>query len=117
MKHFVRDDKNEKTSPCASFGISPQQVGRPDDGQVLAVHVGDTAKGRQAGKMPHKKLQGPKTKGASIRTGCCCSINNNDTTTLFSPSGLKPQRKINNKSEFTKLRKFNLIHHKCNCLL
>lgn len=41
-------------------GISPQQVGRPDDGQVLAVHVGDVAERCQAGKVSHKELQGPK---------------------------------------------------------
>lgn len=47
--------------------ISPQQVGRPDDGQVLAMHVGDAAEGGQAGKMPHQKLQGPKITGAFIQ--------------------------------------------------
>ena len=40
-------------------GASPQQVGGPDNGQVLAVHVCDVAEGCQAGKVPHQELQGP----------------------------------------------------------
>lgn len=39
---------------------SPQQVGRPDDGQVLAVHVGDVAERCQVGKVSHEELQGPR---------------------------------------------------------
>lgn len=40
--------------------LSPQQVGGPDDGKVLAVHVGYVAECSQARKVPHEELQGPK---------------------------------------------------------
>lgn len=40
-------------------GVSPQQVWRPDDGKVLAVHVGNIAECCQMRKVPHEELQGP----------------------------------------------------------
>lgn len=43
-------------------GDSPQQVGRPDNGQILAVHVGNVAECCQPGKVPHEELQGPTIK-------------------------------------------------------
>ena len=39
--------------------LSPQQVGRPHDGQVLNVHVGLPAAGSQPSQVPHQELQGP----------------------------------------------------------
>lgn len=41
-------------------GVSPKQVGRPDDGQVLAVHIGDVAERCQLGEVSHEELQGPR---------------------------------------------------------
>lgn len=40
--------------------VSPEQVGCPDDGQVLAVHVGDVAECCQVRKVSHQELQGPR---------------------------------------------------------
>lgn len=40
-------------------GISPQQIRRPDDGKILAVHVGNIAERRQMRKVPHEELQSP----------------------------------------------------------
>ena len=45
--------------PCVCPCVLPEQVGGPDDGQVLGVHVGDGAEGGQAGKVPHQELQAP----------------------------------------------------------
>lgn len=49
------------------FGVSPEQVWRPDDGEVLAVHVGDVAERCQAGEVSHEELQGPAIKYSFIQ--------------------------------------------------
>lgn len=59
MKAAFRVTINSVLHTMEEGGVSPQQVGRPDDGQVLAVHVGDVAERCQAGKVPHEELQGP----------------------------------------------------------
>lgn len=48
------------TEPCARQTLSPEQVGGPDDGQVLTVHVGDVAERCQARQVSHQELQSPK---------------------------------------------------------
>lgn len=35
----------------------PEQIGSPDNCQVLAVHVGDTTKGRHMSQVPHEELE------------------------------------------------------------
>lgn len=56
--------------------ISPQQVGSPDNGQVLAVHVGDVAERGQMGKVSHEELQRPRNKIFiySALIGFCCNL-------------------------------------------
>ena len=36
---------------------SPEQVGGPDDGQVLAVHAGDVAERGQPSQVSHQELK------------------------------------------------------------
>ena len=62
---------------CVFLCVLPEQVGGPDDGQVLGVHVGDGAEGGQAGQVPHQELQAPGG-GGDQRSGCA--------STLVSPS-------------------------------
>lgn len=55
-----RPKRSGKISDCAAAEIqSPEEVRRPDDGQVFSVHVGDRTEGGQAGKVPHEVLQRP----------------------------------------------------------
>lgn len=35
----------------------PEEIGSPDNCQVLAVHVGDVTKGRHMSQVPHKELE------------------------------------------------------------
>ena len=45
---------------------SPEEVRRPDNGQVFSVHVGGGAGGGQVGEVSHEVLQSPVDKERQI---------------------------------------------------
>lgn len=86
MKAAFRVTINSVLHTMEEGGVSPQQVGRPDDGQVLAVHVGDVAERCQAGKVPHEELQGPTNQIFIYSDLIASQLNGHDRATFFSAS-------------------------------
>lgn len=63
---------------------SPEEVRRPDNGQVFSVHVGDRTEGGQAGKVPHEVLQRPADVKRNPRvSGCSLLLSNKPLRQLF----------------------------------
>ena len=54
------NNRELKKDSTEQDGILPQQVGGPDNSQVLAVHVGDVAECCQVREVSHEELQSPR---------------------------------------------------------